>query len=465
MGATPLLIELARRRGWVDAPNARSLHRQPIARLGGVAIFFAMMLATLPVLFVHNAVGDTFRDLGIKIVALLAGGALMFAIGLYDDLKGMRARTKLAAQLIAAVGVCACGIHIQSFSVSGLFTLNFGIWGCPITILWIIGITNAVNLIDGLDGLAAGIAAIACGAIAVLAVISGNVVLAILMLALLGSVTGFLFFNFSPAKIFMGDCGSLFIGFTIATASVLTASKSTTLVGIALPILVLGIPIFDTFFSMLRRFLQRRGIMSADRGHFHHRLLDLGFSQHHVAVIAYLVTLLLAGMGFFLLATRSTASIIVFLCSLLLLMLVFRIIGSVRLRETLAGIRQRSDLSHDQRSEQKNFEESQLHFSNADTFDTWWECICVAAVKLQFAHLTLSLTNRDGTSRTLTWENPELNGPQVLIDVKVPIPDRRKDSPLTLEARIPHSGSLEAAGRRVTLLSRLMEEHGLDTLR
>jgi UDP-GlcNAc:undecaprenyl-phosphate GlcNAc-1-phosphate transferase len=271
MGLTPVLIELARRRGWVDQPNARSVHKQPIARLGGVAIFFAAMLATLPVLFVQNTIGDSFRDLGIKILALLTGASMMFALGLYDDLHGLRARFKLLTQLAAAILVCACGIHIQSITVQDLFALNFGIYGCPITILWIVGITNAVNIIDGLDGLAAGISAIACGVIAIMAVLHGNVVLAILMLALLGSLTGFLFFNFSPAKIFMGDCGSLYIGFTIATASVITGSKTYALAGIALPILVLGIPIFDTLFSMLRRFLQRRGMMSADRSHFHHR--------------------------------------------------------------------------------------------------------------------------------------------------------------------------------------------------
>jgi UDP-GlcNAc:undecaprenyl-phosphate GlcNAc-1-phosphate transferase len=440
MGVTPVLIELARRRNWVDQPNARSVHKQPIARLGGVAIFFAAMLATLPVLFVPNAVGESFRDLGIKILALLTGASMMFALGLYDDLHGLRARYKLMIQLAAAVLVCACGIHIQSFTVQDLFTINFGVYGYLITILWIVGITNAVNIIDGLDGLSAGISAIACGVIAVMAVLHGNVVLAILMLALLGSLTGFLFFNFSPAKIFMGDCGSLYIGFSIATASVMTASKTYALAGIALPILVLGIPIFDTLFSMLRRFLQRRGMMSADRSHFHHRLLDLGFSQHHVAIIAYLVTLLLSGMGFFLLATRSTASIIVFLCSLLLLLLVFRIIGSVRLRETLAGIRKRRELASASSEEYKHFEEAQLHFMNAKTFDTWWDCVCLAGSKLNFAHLALLLTDREGNVRTLTWDNPEVDHKQVLIDVKVPVPDSRQETSLSLEVQIPHNG-------------------------
>ncbi|MCK5000515.1 MAG: undecaprenyl/decaprenyl-phosphate alpha-N-acetylglucosaminyl 1-phosphate transferase [Anaerohalosphaera sp.] len=458
------MIWVARCRGWVDQPNARSIHQQPIARLGGVAIFFAAIISMLPVLFVQNAVGDSFRDLGIKIPALLAGSIMMFAMGLYDDLYGLRARIKLLIQLVAAIIVCASGIHIQTIVVKDLFSVDFGFYGYLITIIWIVGITNAVNIIDGLDGLAAGISAIACGVIGVLAVMNGSVVLAVLMLAMLGSLTGFLFFNFSPAKIFMGDCGSLFIGFTIASASVMTASKSYALVGIALPILVLGIPIFDTFFSMLRRFLQRRGVMSPDRSHFHHRLLDMGFSQHQVAIIAYIITLGIAGMGFLLLATRSTASVLVLFSCLLILLLIFRIIGSIRLRETMAGIQSRKALSSQQNIERKNFEEVELHFRRAKDFQTWWQVICIAAEKLDFAKLNLMLTNRDGTPRTLSWQVSELVDSKLLVNMKIPIPDRRSDSYLTLEVWAAKNGSLEAVVRRVTLLARLVEEHNPETL-
>lgn len=292
----------------------------------------------------------------------------------------------------------------------------------------------------------------------------GNPISAVIMLALLGSLTGFLFFNFNPARIFMGDGGSMFLGFTIAATSIMTATKSSTLVGIALPILVLGIPIFDTFFSMLRRFLKRRGIMSADRGHFHHRLLALGFKQSQAAVIAYLVTVIISGMGFFLVVTRSTASVVVFLCCLLLLMLLFRIVGSVRLRETLAGILQRKILANQQIEERRNFEEAQLHFFKAREFDAWWQALCLAAAKLEFANLDLLLTNRDGTQRTLHWKNPNISEPQSLIDMKVPIRDRRQNSSLVLEVQANPNGSLESVGRRVTFLARLVEEHGLDSL-
>jgi UDP-GlcNAc:undecaprenyl-phosphate GlcNAc-1-phosphate transferase len=464
MGLTPLIIEYARRKRLMDRPNIRSIHKDSMPRLGGVAIFFASLLTILPVLFIQNTIGHAFRQLGPKIWILLTGSSMMFLLGLYDDSRGLRPGTKLIWQLVAAVLVCVGGIHIRSITVRDLFTLDLGSWGAILTILWLVGITNAINLIDGLDGLAAGICAIACGVIAVLSILGDNTILAVLMLALLGSLTGFLFFNFNPAKIFMGDGGSMFLGFTIAAASVLTAAKSSAFVGIALPILVLGIPIFDTFFSMLRRFLHRRGIMSADRGHFHHRLLELGFNQSQAAVLAYLVTVIISGLGFFLLATRSTASIVVFLCCLILLLLLFRIVGSVRLRETLAGIRQRKIIADQQIDERRHFEEAQLHFSRAKDFEAWWQALCLAAAKLEFAHLALLLTNRDGTKRILHWQNLDIEEPNALIDMNVPIRDRRENSSLTLQVRAPKNGSLESVGRRVTFMARLVEEYGLDAL-
>ncbi|MBN1816540.1 MAG: undecaprenyl/decaprenyl-phosphate alpha-N-acetylglucosaminyl 1-phosphate transferase [Sedimentisphaerales bacterium] len=464
IGLTPLVIALARARNWIDRPNARSVHCRPIPRLGGIALFAATMLTLLPVLFLQNNIGDAFRGQGPQILAILAGGSLMFLVGLADDLRTIRIRTKLAAQLVAAVGVCLSGVYIDTLTIPGLFRLDMGLWGFLITVFWLVGVTNAVNLTDGLDGLAAGIGAIACGFIAVMAVQAGNVILAVIMLALFGSLAGFLCFNFNPARIFMGDCGSLFLGFMIAAASVLTAAMTETLVGVAIPILVLGIPIFDTFFCMLRRFLQRRGIMSADRGHFHHRLLDMGFSQHHVAIITYAITLVISGLGCFLLVTQSAASLIIFLCCLILLLLIFRCVGAVRLDETIAGIQRRSEIAQRQRIERKDFEESQLHFRNARSFDEWWIAVCFTAQKLQFHRLALDLTNRDGSPRRLLWEYSGGGSDMQAVELKLPIPDRRHASFIHMEVRVPQNGSLESVGRRVTFLARLIEEHGLHTL-
>ncbi|MCK5271336.1 MAG: undecaprenyl/decaprenyl-phosphate alpha-N-acetylglucosaminyl 1-phosphate transferase, partial [Sedimentisphaerales bacterium] len=264
---TPIVIFVAGALNIYDDIHARKIHASAVPRLGGVAIFLSMMLVTVPTLLLDNPIGESFRQIGIQPIVLLMAGGFMFAIGFIDDLCGVRARYKLIAQLIAAVAMCIIGVRIDSVSVEGLFSIQLGWLAWPITILWIAGVTNAVNFIDGLDGLAGGIAAIVCGVIAAFSIYTGQTVMAVLMLALLGSLTGFLLFNFNPAKVFMGDCGSLFLGFIIGSASVMCASKSATIVGLALPFLALGVPLFDMVFSMLRRILERRSMFSPDRGH------------------------------------------------------------------------------------------------------------------------------------------------------------------------------------------------------
>jgi len=465
---TPIIIWLARRLSIVTIPGVRHVHERPVSHIGGVAIFLSMISLTLPVLFLSNVIGDAFRDILAELIVLLSAACFIFFVGLVDDIrtKGLRARTKFLAQIASAVVVCAAGIRIESVAVGNWLTIDFGWFSWPLTLLWIIGVTNAVNLSDGLDGLAAGISAIACGVIAVFAVYSGQVVMAILMLALLGSLTGFLFFNFSPAKIFMGDCGSMFLGFTIASSSVLCSAKSSALVGLALPMLALGIPIFDTLFSMLRRFLERRSIFSADRRHFHHRLIDLGLKQRHVVITIYVLTLLFAGLGMFMMVTRDINSLVIFLCILLLLILVFYVVGSVRLREIIVGLRRKYAINREMKEEIKNFEDAQLHFHRADAFNQWWQAVSTAAGKMGFISLNMLLTNRNGTTRKLTWRQgtKSTNSDNEVLKLNVPIRDRRPGPSLNLKIEVPRNGSLESAGRRIALFTRLIDEHDIPTL-
>ena len=465
LAATPLTLLFAHRYGIVDTPNARSAHKYGIAHVGGIAIFVSVLLVVFPVLFLNNVIGDAFRGIQTKFFAVIFASSLMFVVGLADDLGTVRARYKLFAQLAASIIVCSFGIRIEAISVQGLFTINFGIYSWPLTILWLVGVTNAVNLIDGLDGLAAGICAIVCGFLAILAVHFGNSVMAILMLAMLGSLVGFLFFNFNPARIFMGDCGSLFLGFMIASSSVLTNTKSSALVGLALPVLALGIPIFDTLFTMLRRFIQRRSMFAPDKSHFHHMLLGHGLNHAHVAVVAYVVTIIVAGMGLFLMVTHSFASIIVFGCSLLLLVLVFRIVGSVRLRDTLAGIRSKHTISGQAKEETRSFEDAQLHFRNARTFDDWWNSVCLAAEKLDFSSVNTLLTNRDSTFKLIQWcSSGNTPASREMLKVDVPVRDRRAGPALNLKIEVFRDGSLESAGRKVALFIRLVDEKSLAAL-
>jgi UDP-GlcNAc:undecaprenyl-phosphate GlcNAc-1-phosphate transferase len=462
---TPIVIRIAKRLNIVDPPDVRKVHSKPIPRIGGVAIFASMIGLVIPVLFLPGITGDSLRLLQPKITVVLCAAGLIFIVGLMDDIRGLRVYTKLAFQVIAAMVVCLANIRIESIAVTNFWILEFGWFSWPVTLLWIIGITNAVNLSDGLDGLAAGISAITCGVLAILAVHNGNVVMAIVMLALLGSLTGFLFFNFDPARVFMGDSGSLFLGFTIASASVMCAAETKAIFGLALPILALGIPILDTLFSMLRRFLERRSLFAPDRSHFHHRLLALGFRQRHAVITAYLVTLLVTGLGMLMLLTRNTQTVIIFICVLLLLILAFRLAGSVRLSETMSAFKRKYMIFNQKKQEIKSFESIELYFRQARIFEQWWQAVCFAADKMGFVRGLLPIIKRDKSRHILLWEK---NGQDIrtdqIVKMTVPVRDRRAGSQLALEVQVQTNGSLESAGHRLMLFSRLIDEYNLANL-
>lgn len=460
LAVTPAVIWLARRLKAVDRPGVRTVHTRPVPRIGGVAIFLSAMALIAAALFLNNTIGDAFRNVKPRLITLFCSASFIFLIGLVDDLRGLPARFKFLAEFLAAGALCFAGVHISSIAVTEQWTLHFGLLSWPLTLLWIVGITNAVNLSDGLDGLAAGISAVACGVIAVFAIHGGNAVMAVLMLALLGSLSGFLFFNFNPARIFMGDCGSLFVGFVIASASVLCATKSATLVGLALPALALGIPIFDTLFSILRRFLERRSIFAPDRNHFHHRLVELGLKQRHVVLIIYGMTLLSAGLGMFMLVTRSAGTLIIFLSVLLLLLLVFRVAGSVQLRQTIAALQDKYRMANQRKQYQTGFEQAQLHFRTARTSEHWWAAICNAAERMDFAWVSLKTTKKDGSIDTQVWRmadsQPDLSK---LVIMTVPLNGNGPETQHEFEIAIRVNGSYESAGHRATLFNRLIDEH------
>jgi len=457
---TPIVIKLAHRVKAVDRPGVRTVHTQPMPRIGGVAIFLSAMVLFSAALFLNNAIGQAFRDMKPQLITLFFSASFIFLIGLVDDLRGLPARFKLLIELLAGGSLCLMDVRISSVGITEQWTLHLGLLGCPVTLLWIVGITNAVNLSDGLDGLAAGVSAVACGVIAVFAIYADNLVMAVLMLALLGSLSGFLFFNFNPAKIFMGDCGSLFVGFMIASASVLCASKSATLVGLALPVLALGIPIFDTLFSMARRFLERRSIFAPDRGHFHHRLMDLGLRQRHVVMAIYAMTLLSAGLGLFMMITRDAASVVVFLCILLMLLLVFRVVGSIRLREAISALQDKYRIASQHKKEQTSFEEAQLRFRNAHTPEHRWMAICNAAEQMDFAWVSLKTTKKDGSIDTSVWRvaNTAQNLSKLVV-MTVILDGNCSGASHEFEIAISVNGSYESAGHRATLFGRLIDEH------
>ena len=277
---TPYVKKLAFRIGAVDRPDKRKVHTHIMPRLGGLAIYLATVLAV--VLCV---------PLTKDILGILLGGTWIVILGILDDKYSLPAKGKLLGQIVGACILCLFDIRIEWLNnpFGGYFYLEY--LSIPFTIFWVISFINVVNLIDGLDGLAAGVTAIASLAIAYVAYIHGNqfgfLIVCAAMMAVAGGCIGFLPYNFYPARIFMGDSGSLFLGFMIAVLSVVGPLKRSTMVAVVIPVLVLGIPIFDTFFAIFRRVINRRPIMQADKGHLHHHLIASGYGQRRAVLMLY----------------------------------------------------------------------------------------------------------------------------------------------------------------------------------
>lgn len=287
LAATPVIKKLALSINAVDIPNDRRINKVPIPTLGGIAIYLGFMGA----MFINTSINSL--TMGIFI-----GGTFILLVGILDDLYELSARVKLAGQILAAIILILFNIRIEF--ITNPFTggmIYLGYWGIPLTILWIIAITNTVNLVDGLDGLAAGISAIAAFTLFLVALQEGQYTAAILSLMLAGSALGFLPYNFNPARIFMGDTGAMFCGYTLAAISVAGALKSAATVTLVVPILALGVPIFDTIFAIARRIYNRKPIGEADNGHIHHRLLALGYNQRQAVLGVYAISILLGAIA------------------------------------------------------------------------------------------------------------------------------------------------------------------------
>lgn len=284
---TPLVKKFAVKVGAMDVPDARKVHTRIMPRLGGLGIYLAFVIGLIAVLpFIPESL--SLRDANFM-KAFLIGGSMIVLLGALDDRFQLSAKVKFLAQIVVAL-VVVFGFNIVVDFVNIPFQDGYSSlesWvSIPLTILWIVGVTNAVNLIDGLDGLAAGVSAIAIGAILVMSFLMGNTIVALICLLLLGAIIGFLFFNFHPAKIFMGDAGSLFLGFSLAMLSLL-GFKQIAVVSFITPLIIIGVPLSDTFFAIIRRKIQKKPIFAPDKGHLHHCLSELGFTHRQTVLIIY----------------------------------------------------------------------------------------------------------------------------------------------------------------------------------
>ncbi len=304
---TPLVRRAALAAGAVDEPGARRVHSLRVPRMGGIAIVIGFFLPLLALLALRTGAGLVFFGTSRIAVGLIAGALLVAGIGLLDDVRAVGAKAKLCVQIVAATVTFVCGMRIDAIDLPWIGAIHLGWLALPTTIAWVVGVINAMNLIDGLDGLAAGVAFFACVTNFVIALLTGNVFIQLITASLAGALIGFLLHNFNPARIFMGDSGSMFLGFILASASLLGAGtqKSPTLIAILVPLLALGLPITDLLLTIVRRFVARRSLFSADRGHIHHRLLDLGLTHRRAVLSLYIVSVTFTVLAFVVYFGRS----------------------------------------------------------------------------------------------------------------------------------------------------------------
>jgi UDP-GlcNAc:undecaprenyl-phosphate GlcNAc-1-phosphate transferase len=278
---TPGVRLLVTKLGMIDYPGKRRVHQRPIPRGGGLAIYAAFWL----VILIGTKMSST--PFNMDLLWLFIGASFLVFVGLLDDRYDLPPLMKLIGQIIAAVVVVLGGHRIEFLSNPWGGMIHIGGWGIPLTVLWLVTVTNMINFIDGLDGLAAGVSGIACVSLAVVAIRMNRPGIALLTMILAGSAFGFLPYNFNPARIFMGDAGAMFLGFMISVFAVDGALKGATAIALVIPVLALGVPVMDTFFAVIRRLLVGKPFYQADQGHLHHRLLALGLTQRQAVYTIY----------------------------------------------------------------------------------------------------------------------------------------------------------------------------------
>ncbi|MGO1580592.1 MAG: MraY family glycosyltransferase [Peptoniphilaceae bacterium] len=323
---TPIVMKLAKKYGFMDIPkDNRRVHKKPIPLAGGLAMYISSIVAIV-----------VFIGISKEIIGLIIGSTIIVISGLIDDKKGLSPKKKILFQLLASFCLILGGVKIEFFTNpfsigEGVIFLKFLV--IPITVFWIVGVTNIINLIDGLDGLAAGVSLICALSLMIIAYNFGYNQIAIMAAIIAGSCLGFLPYNFNPAKIFMGDTGALFLGFMLSYISVEGIMKSAAALTIIVPVLILGVPVFDTTFAMIRRKLSGRSIVSADKGHLHHRLLDIGLSQRQTVLVLYGISLIFGILANIVANFKARIGLLIFLIIVIAVIMIAHFTGMFKLKE------------------------------------------------------------------------------------------------------------------------------------
>jgi len=409
---TPLVRVVAVRLGAIDhALTSRKIHGKPIPRMGGLAIILAFCLPLLGLLFWDTGVGRLFWANARLALGLVAGGLAIAALGVFDDLRGSGAKHKLVIQFAVAALMWWVGFRVEQISTPFGAPLELGVLGFPLTLLWIAGVTNAMNLIDGLDGLAGGVAFAAVAATFWVSFDSSQLLMALLMASLGGALLGFLRYNFNPASIFMGDTGSMFLGFVLATTSLHTHQKASTAVALLVPIVALALPIGDTLLSMARRVVRGQRVFSSDRGHIHHRLMALGLSHRATVLVLYGISAILAGIAVQMNRADAIQTLAYLAALVVLALLLLTFAGYIRLGDARKVLEDRK----------RNLEmRSSVRFASdrlrraGDTLEVWQAVKEVAAV-LGADSVALTVVERNGeTKRTEYAVGFDEAGPDLL---------------------------------------------------
>jgi len=284
---TPLLIRISLSLGVADSPGLRKLHKEPMPSMGGIGVFLGMWIPLLLLSFWDNDITARMATKWLTLINIFLAGLAMLLVGIYDDKYGLSAGWKFSVQLLVAVLLVFNGLYFSAITIPFYGPVSLGIVGPLLTIVWIVGITNAFNLIDGIDGLAAGVTFFVAIVTAVIAIVNGNELMALTMCSLGGACLGFLRYNYNPSRIFLGDTGSLFIGMTLATTSVASNFKGTLAASMIAPVMLLGYPIFETLLSMAHRKMRGKPVYTPDNSHIHHRLIEKGLTHNRATLILY----------------------------------------------------------------------------------------------------------------------------------------------------------------------------------
>ncbi|GGB00288.1 undecaprenyl/decaprenyl-phosphate alpha-N-acetylglucosaminyl 1-phosphate transferase [Macrococcus hajekii] len=314
---SPLLIWVSPYIGAMDKPNLRKVHQKPVSILGGLAVLISFLIGI--------KIAQPVED---EIVPLVIGAILIHLLGLVDDIFDLKPIIKLVGQILVSLIVVYHGITIDLITLPFGIIIQFGVLSVPVTILWIVAVTNAINLVDGLDGLASGVTMIALGTIGLIAIFQQNIFIIMICSVLIGSLLGFLRFNFYPAKIFLGDNGALMLGFIIGVLSLL-GFKNITLISLLFPIIILGVPFIDMVFAMIRRFLKGRPMMQADKSHLHHKLLEHGYSHPQTVILIYSIALLFSLASVILYLSTNMGAIVMTILILITIEMIVELTGLI----------------------------------------------------------------------------------------------------------------------------------------